>query len=318
MSKHIMDFTVLKAGTFLLHETVDNTKPAIEQWLKWLMVNHKAGGKKTLYCVENTSTYQSILLRVLLSRKVPLWLESPLQIHLSLGLRRGKNDKLDSLRIAEYAYTYHNKARLYETPRDILGQLKHLRSLRERLLTIQKQLKQETKELNGYASKGICELVCQHCTDSLAAIRNDLEKVEKTMVAMISADERLYQLYRWLNSITGVGPVLATEMIITTNEFKNFTSPRKYACYCGVAPFRYTSGLSTYKKAKVSKRANQRMKRLLHIAAMSAIKVKSEYKDYFERRVQQGLNKTSVLNIIRNKIIRRAFACVREERCYTK
>lgn len=170
VSKQTMDFTVLKAGSFLLHETVDNTKPAIEQWLKWLMANHKVGGKKTLYCVENTSTYQSILLRVLLSRKVPLWLESPLQIHLCLGLHRGKNDKLDSLRIAEYAYTYRHKAKLYEPPRDILEQLKQLRSLRERLLRVKKQLKQETEELKGYSKKVIRELVFRNCTNSLAAV----------------------------------------------------------------------------------------------------------------------------------------------------
>lgn len=318
VSKHTLDFTVLVEGSFLLHETVDNTKPAIDQWLKKLKTNHKAGGKKTLFCVENTGTYQAILLRVLLSRKIPLWLESPLQIHLCLGLQRGKSDKLDSLRIAEYAYTFRKKVRLYQAPRDAIEQLKQLRSLRERLLTVRNQLKHQTEELKGYAKKAAQEQLYHHCEDSLAAIAGDLKKVEKTMLAMITADERISQLYQWLTSVSGIGPVLATEMIITTNEFKDFTNPKKYASYCGVAPFRYTSGVKIHKKAKVSKRANQRMRRLLHIAAMSSIQAKGEHKEYYDRRVKQGLNKTSVLNIIRNKLIRRAFACVREERCYNK
>ncbi|MCU0417137.1 MAG: IS110 family transposase, partial [Cytophagaceae bacterium] len=32
--------------------------------------------------------------------------------------------------------------------------------------------------------------------------------------------------------------------IVTTNEFKNFTCPKKFACYAGVAPFEHTSGTS--------------------------------------------------------------------------
>ena len=44
------------------------------------------------------------------------------------------------------------------------------------------------------------------------------------------------------------------------------------------------------------------------MAAMSAIQIKGEYKEYYKRRIEAGKNKMSTLNIIRNKIIFRAFA----------
>jgi hypothetical protein len=44
---------------------------------------------------------------------------------------------------------------------------------------------------------------------------------------------------------------------------------------------------------------------------MSAIQLKGEYKKYYLRRCNEGKNKMSTLNIIRNKLVYRAFAVVK-------
>lgn len=318
VSKHTIDVTVLKEGDFLSHEKVPNNKIDIRKFLKRIMKDFKARTNKTIVCVENTGTYTTLLLDELIRRKMHLWLESPLQIKLTLGLQRGKSDKLDSLRIAQYAYTYRYKSRLWNKPREIIEHLKQLRSLRQRLVVARYQLKSETKEISGYITERISMSVLQHCQNSLDAITKDIEKVSQTMMDEIIGDDRLNQLFQWISSVGGVGNVLAIELLVATNEFKNFTTSKKFACHCGVAPFRYTSGISLESKARVSRRANKRMKFLLHIASMSVIRHDNDYKRYFERRVAQGFTKMSVLNVIRNKIIHRVFACVREERCYIK
>jgi len=53
------------------------------------------------------------------------------------------------------------------------------------------------------------------------------------------------------------------------------------------------------------------MKSLLNVASMSAIQLKGEYKNYYQRRCDEGKNKMSSLNIIRNKLVFRAFAVVK-------
>lgn len=316
IAKHTLDFTVLQGSITLLHDTVNNNKTAIQEWLNKVMTKHKAGGKKSLFCVENTGLYTTLLQKELVRRKVPFWLESPLQINLSMGMQRGKNDKVDSLRIAQYAYTNYKKAILWQQPREVIEYLKMLRSIRERLLTVQGILKRQLTEAKGFIKLSVGQRLREHCHGSLAAIKTDLEKVNKAIIGTVTGDEHLHQLFGWLISVRGIGPVLAIEMLIATNEFKNFNSPKKFACYCGVAPFRYLSGVSLQSKGKVSRRANQRMKRLLHIAALSVIRCESDYRQYYQRKVEEGKSKMSVLNAIRNKIIFRAFACVREERCY--
>ncbi len=50
------------------------------------------------------------------------------------------------------------------------------------------------------------------------------------------------------------------------------------------------------------------------MAAMSVIIRENELADYYHRKVEQGKSKMSVLNAVRNKIIHRVFACVRQDR----
>ena len=63
-------------------------------------------------------------------------------------------------------------------------------------------------------------------------------------------------MYKLITSIDGIGMFTAVEVIISTNEFKNFDNAKKFACYCGVVPFDYSSGTSVFKKARVSPMAN--------------------------------------------------------------
>ena len=53
------------------------------------------------------------------------------------------------------------------------------------------------------------------------------------------------------------------------------------------------------------------------MASISAIAMeKGELYMYYQKKVGQGKNKMSVLNAVRNKIIHRIFACVKDGRKY--
>ena len=111
--------------------------------------------------------------------------------------------------------------------------------------------------------------------------------------------------------------ITAANVLVTTNEFLNIKEAKQYACYAGVAPFKDESG-KIKRRQKVSHKANKKMKKLFHLLAMSAIRMKGEMKMYYERKLAEGKNKMSVLNAIRNKIILRIFSCVKNKRYYEK
>ena len=64
--------------------------------------------------------------------------------------------------------------------------------------------------------------------------------------------------------------------------------------------------------------ANKKMKKYLHMASLTAIKLDEGLKNYYERKVLEGKNKMSVLNAIRNKLLARVFSVVNRGCVYQK
>ena len=156
----------------------------------------------------------------------------------------------------------------------------------------------------------------QHCCQhSLKGLEKDLTAVNKQLEELIRSDEELNRLFNLVTSVDGIWAVTAREVLITTNEFKDFTDAKKYA---GVVPFQYRSGTSIRGKVRVSHLANKTVKTLLHMSALSAIIHCQELKDYYQRKVAEGKNKMSVINAVRNKLILHIFAVVKNNRKYDK
>nr|WP_081485528.1 transposase [Bernardetia litoralis] len=106
-------------------------------------------------------------------------------------------------------------------------------------------------------------------------------------------------------------------MLRATAGFTKFDTAKQLACYCGVVPFENSSG--KFKgKSRVSKMANKTLKTALHMCALSALQVEGELRTYYLRKVAEGKNKMSVINALRNKIIQRIFACVKNKTLYDR
>ena len=86
----------------------------------------------------------------------------------------------------------------------------------------------------------------------------------------------------------------------------------------GVVPFEYTSGKSVRAKPRVHFMANKKLKKQLHMCAISSIRAEGELKEYYERKVAEGKNKMLVINNVRNKLIHRICACIKNNKLYEK
>lgn len=140
--------------------------------------------------------------------------------------------------------------------------------------------------------------------------------VEKQMNEIIKENQSMSRNFKLLTSIKGVGPQTALFMIAYTNNFTKFKEWRKFASYCGIAPFPNESGTSIRGRTKVSNLANKKIKSLLDLCAKSSIQYNPEMKQYYERRIESGKNKMSTINIIRNKLVSRMFAVIARNEPY--
>ncbi len=318
ISKATLDWAVFDGKTIVLQSQSANSEVGIKTTLKLIRALPDFRITESVCCMEHTGIYNAHLLAHLHKLSFPLWLESSLQIKKAGGLQRGKTDAIDAQRIAEYAFRFRDQMRLWQPPRPVLQKLAALSALRQRLLLVRQQLQQPITEQDGFVDAPLQKQLAKNCQASLKAINADLEIADKQITELIEGDDRLKELCAWITSVPGVGPATATEVIVATDEFKSISHPKKLACHAGVAPFEYRSGSSVRGKTRVSQHARMRLKSLFHLGAMSAVRMKGELQEYYQRKVAEGKNKMSALNAVRNKLIHRVCSVVHRGQKYDK
>ena len=243
-------------------------------------------------------------------------LNSPLDIKHSMGIAREKNDAVDAGRIAEYAHRHQDKLKLYEKPSETIIKLQYL--LTERRL----YMRQRTALLNINSAMGKYETAEARSRNESAIhhIEKMVKKVEGQMTAIIYDDPEIKRNFDLISSVKGIGLINAINTVVYTNNFKSFETPRRYACYIGVAPFDYTSGISVKGKTQVSKICRTQQKAELSMAARSAIIHDPGLRRYYQRKMKEkGGGKEAhgvVLNAVKFKLILRMFAVVRSGEPY--
>lgn len=318
VSKDTLDLCVVINGKTHHHCRIKNTVKEIKSALTIMLQGLNGSYYDTIFCMEHTGIYNLPLVKWLHENGAHMWLESGVHIRRTLGMVRGKNDKVDSARIAMFAFTNRHQIRLWNPPRKVIERISVLLSQRSRLIKAKKQLQTANLEQKKFIDKDIMKSLNNYTNRTVSVIEKQIIELEKEIIEVIKSDEKLLRLYKVITSVNGIGFVTACNVIVTTNEFINISDPKKYACYCGVAPFEHSSGTSIKGRNRVSHFANKSIKTLFHLASLSAIGTPGDIRDYYYRKVEEGKNKMSVLNAIRNKLILRIFACVRENRIYEK
>jgi transposase len=313
VSKSKFDLALIKGQDkdHVIQGVFDNTHKGIKTMGKFLEKEHHVQLSETIFCMEFTGVYCRPLTSFFVEQDCHVWIEMPVNIIRSLGLQRGKNDRVDAHRIALYAYKNRDDIKLWKPQRDVILQLRDLLALRERLITSQKALTHPIEELIAMGAKSAAAIVRKNCQKTLSAIENEIGQINKNLDDLIKGDPQLKELFHLTTSVPGVGKLTALFMICFTNEFSMYTNPKQLACYCGVAPFEHSSGSSIRGRTRVSHMANKVLKRMLHMGAMSVISRDPELRDYYQRKVAQGKNKMLVINAVRNKIIHRLCAVIK-------
>ncbi len=316
VSKKTVDITHALGQEFTHRQfTNDDTgMKALMDWLKEINPDFS----NTLFCMEATGLYCFPLTQFLAANTIDIWIEHAPQIKKANAAARGKNDKIDSQRIALYATKYPDRIRLWKPAGATLDKIRHLASLRERLVETKKRLVNPINEFEDMGNMAMAKLLTKTIKSSLTAIDKDLKNIESKIIDIVNEDDNLKLLYKLITSVVGIGFVTAINLLVHTNGFTMMKDVRKLACYCGVAPFEYSSGSSVRGKTKVHYMANKKLKCNLHMASLTAIKLDADLKAYYERKVAEGKNKMSVLNAVRNKLLARVIAVVNKQQEYVK
>jgi len=305
--------------TFLKrHQAFKQNAEGFKEFLNWLAY-FKVTNDDVLICMEHTGLYTYGLIDFLEAAGLNLWVEMPLRIKKSMGLQRGGDDKAAAIQIALYAYRYKDQVSLWKPEQAIVLKLRQLSAQRDRLKLALNQLMIPLQEIADCCHDAtIVKVQLKLQAPVIKAIEKSIASIETQIDNLIAADPAIQATIGRVSSIKGVGKQTAIHVFIYTKGFTTFSSGKQLASYCGVVPFTKSSGTSVRYKTQVSPFANKHLKKLLHLCAMAAIQHNDELRHYYNRKIEEGKNKMSVINAVRNKLVQRIFAVVRDGRNYVE
>jgi len=307
LSKESIDFFSHELQS---HVRIENFLNGFRQMLKWLR-EQKINYSDVMIVMEHTGLYSYHLEAFLHKHQIAFAKVSALAIKRSLGLVRGKNDKIDAQRIARYGFEKKDVLVVADKPNKVIERLGMLHSTRDRLVRHRASLICAIKEYKNVLKQS--DLIIKSQLSLVKNFTEQIKKIEAEISELITKEQTVNQNFQLLKTIKGVGKVVATAAIIKTRNFTQFLTARKFACYCGTAPFEHSSGKSIRRKTRVSHLADKEMKTLLDQSAKSAIQYDKELKSFYQRRIAIGKSKKSTINIVRNKILYRMFAVIKRQ-----
>lgn len=313
ISKLSLDVSVIDPKEKLKHYSIKNTPKAFQSLLNKV---HK--GEQMFIGMENTGRYNWPVYEALETINANVYVISPLHLHKSLGLVRGKNDKVDSSRIAQFVKTQYTNLKEWKVPIRQITQLGVLLSERNNRIKKIKEIKSRSCEYNLFKKYGLEKMLTDDACELIELYNKQIKCYEKQIEEIINQDKGLHKKVELMKSIPGVGKILCWTLLSKSNIFNLFEDPRKLACYAGVVPFDYQSGTSIKSRQRISVFADKKLKTVLHMAALRAIRLDGELKEYYKRKVDEGKNKMLVINAVRNKLVHRICAVINKMEPYDK
>ena len=172
--------------------------------------------------MEHTGIYNNHILNFLHTKKANIWVEHPMHIKESLGMIRGKNDKVDAQRIATYAYKNRDEVRLWTPKREVIQKLDRLTATRNRLVKVRKILQSPLTDCEGFIAQKDYKEFEKACRKTFDALNADIKQINKDILDTIQNDPYLKELYELVESIKGIGPIFNSKIKAFRSQFSLF------------------------------------------------------------------------------------------------
>lgn len=318
MSKLFFDVSYRDTcGSYVYLGQFINEKKGFQECIKKLRSITKIPKVEWFICFENTGSYSKALFKFLCDKSIPRREEVASQISKSLGIKRGKTDKIDSLDICKYLYQRRDSIKANELDVSQISKLKKLLSYRDQLVKTKVALSVCLKDINPNLEKDFVTDLNTCNNEILRTLKHSIKEVDSKIAELLASDVELNESNKLVTSVVGIGNVTSAYLIAYSNNFKAFADARKFACYAGIAPFENSSGLFRGKN-KVSHIANKKIKSILSQCALSAIQHDPQLSAYYNKKQEQNKEYGVIMNAVKNKLIQRIFAVVKRKTPYVK
>jgi len=128
----------------------------------------------------------------------------------------------------------------------------------------------------------------------LIAVEKKMKKATAELKAMVLArGSRLMDLH-------GVGAVVAARILADVGDVARFADRNRFASWTGTAPLDASSGEQN--RHRLSRAGNRRINHMIHIAAVTQLRVDTEGRDYYRRKRAAGKKPQEAIRCLKRRI----------------
>jgi len=212
-----------------------------------------------------------------------------------------KDDRYDAQELADYGARFSDRLSLSKAPKPAIGQLKRLQAERRKMVDRRAALKSKLTEADIHDAD--MDQLTGMWTQQINLLNQHIKQIEETMDELISQNEALTDRHQIMRTAPGIGPVIGRFWLsLFTGEDQ--LNARKISSRFGFAPHGRSSGSSVKSPDRSTGYGNSEMRKLMHQAARSVANHKPHYREYYERKIEEGKHELLVINNIINKLIR--------------
>lgn len=282
---------------------VANTAEGIRKLKRWLR-----RFELLIVVIEATGRWHRQLWRSLFQSSIPVAQIDPYKARMfarALGIA-AKTDEIDASMLARYGAMVQPAARPPQP--QTIEQLSELLTGRDTAVAEQTRLKNQL-------SAATLEFFRKQLRRRLARLDKDIAELEKEIGARIVADPELNRRYEILQSIPGIGPVVAATLLVRLSEL-GAVPDKQITMLAGLAPIADKSGKHDGKRVIWGGRAAVREK--LYLAAVTASKWNPALKAFYDRLIERGKEAKVALIAVARKLVILANTLVAQDRFWQK
>lgn len=243
--------------------------------------------------MESTGGYERALFAALHAKSVPCTVVNPARARAfmrSVG-SLAKTDAIDAALLARMGQALELEPTKLAPPAE--------REL-EAVFRRRAQLVEEDVAECNHAEHASCKAVKASVQRVRRALKREIALLDEALEKLVSQAPQVSERSRRMQTVPGVGPVVATGLLVSLPELGEL-SKKEVAALAGLAPYNADSGQRQGKRAIRAGRSPVR--RLLYMAALVASRFNPTLRAVYQRLVESGKPKKVALIAVARKLV---------------
>ncbi|WP_455681804.1 IS110 family RNA-guided transposase [Streptomyces violascens] len=133
----------------------------------------------------------------------------------------------------------------------------------------------------------------------IQALQTEAKELEDEMLALV------HEVAPELLDLLGVGPITATQILVSWSHPGRFRSEAAFASFAGVSPIPASSGLTN--RHRLNRSGDRQLNRALHTISLIRMRLDPNTKAYVARRVSEGKTSRDAQRCLKRAICRQLF-----------